>query len=126
MRVLTRAALTVAVVVSCAGAVRAEPGGGTLEFQPETVTNRTPLPGPSLIAATSNILYVPFRFAVTTVVGVVGGATGFLLAGDRDAAQDVWGLTDGQSILTQEVMQGKEPLSFGNYEAHLHLAPSME
>jgi hypothetical protein len=59
-----------------------------------------------------NVVYVPVRLAVSTVVGVVGGVTGFFLAGDREGAQDVWGLLNGQTIITQDILQGKEEFHF--------------
>ena len=40
------------------------------------------------------------------------GITGFLLAGDRDGAQDVWGLINGQTIITQDILQGKQEFNF--------------
>jgi len=72
------------------------------------VTNRAPLAGWSLGAAAINVVYIPVRLAVSTVVGVLGGVTGFFLAGDREGAEDVWGLVNGQTIITQDILQGRE------------------
>jgi hypothetical protein len=126
MGIRTRVAVVAALIVSCAGGVRAESYGGSYGFQPQELTDRTPLPGPSLVAATTNILYMPARLAVSIVSAELGGATGFLLAGDADAASDVWGVFEGQSILTQDIVQGKERLRLGYYEYQLEMITPVE
>jgi hypothetical protein len=126
MNVCARVVVAAVLMLSFAGAAQAGYQPGSFEFQREEVTNRTPIPDWSLGAAVINIVYVPVRVAVTTVVGVVGGATGFLLAGDRDGAQDVWGLLNGQTIITQDILQGREPFEFVAYEEAPAAAQPME
>jgi hypothetical protein len=112
MKRFARVVVVAALVLSFAGVAQARYHRGAFEFEPEEVTNRTPIPGVSLGAALINIVYVPVRVAVTTVIGELGGITGFLLAGDRDGAQDVWGLINGQTIITQDILQGKQEFNF--------------
>lgn len=108
MKGFARVVVVAALVLSFAGVAQARYRNGAFEFEPEEVTNRAPLAGWSLGAAAINIVYMPVRLAVTTVVGVLGGVTGFFLAGDRDGAEDVWGLVNGQTMITQDILQGKE------------------
>jgi hypothetical protein len=82
---------------------------------------RHPLPGASLTAAAANLFYVPVRFAVTLVSAELGGLTGFLTGGNKHAAEDVWGVFEGQAILTRDAVQGIEPVRFGNLEYRLLL-----
>lgn len=82
---------------------------------------RQSLPGASLTAAVANIFYVPVRFAVTAVSAELGGLTGFLTGGNKHAAEDVWGMFEGQAILTRNAVQGLEPVRFGNLEHRLLL-----
>jgi hypothetical protein len=79
---------------------------------------QTYVPGgwPSFLAAASNIVYVPLRFAITIVTAEAGGLTGWLTGGDQAAAQAVWHSTDGQAYIRPEVIDGHERLRFGSYE----------
>jgi hypothetical protein len=112
MKGFTRVVVVAALILSFSGVAQARYHRGAFEFEPGVVTNRAPLAGWSLGAAMINVVYVPVRLAVSTVVGVVGGVTGFFLAGDREGAQDVWGLLNGQTIITQDILQGKEEFHF--------------
>ena len=112
MKRIARVVVAGALVLSFAGVAQAGYPSGAFEFEREEVTNRTPLPGVSLGAALINIVYVPVRLAVTTVIAELGGITGFLLAGDREGAQDVWGTINGQTIITQDILQGKQDFNF--------------
>jgi len=74
---------------------------------------REPDPGAAISAAVWNIFYMPVRFVVTIVGAEVGGLTGFLTAGNLQAAQDVWGVFDGQGVISPEIVRGEEPIRFG-------------
>ena len=82
----------------------------------ETVQGSAPDAGASLLAALSNIVYFPLRFAITMVTAEVGGFTGFMTGGDEAAAESVWQSTEGQACITPEVIEGREPLRFGRWE----------
>jgi hypothetical protein len=71
---------------------------------------REPSPGLALTAAFANVVFFPVRLGVTVFGGVLGGFTGFMTAGNEEAADDVWGLFEGQNILTPEILSGKESL----------------
>ena len=118
MKTLTRLVLGAALLGLGMGTAQADMMHGA---QLKPTLKRDPQPGPSLVAATANLFYTPIRLGVTTVGAVLGGATGFLLAGDENGAQDVWGLIEGQSMLTQDIVQGKEDVRFGRYEYNLLL-----
>ena len=110
MRILRRAVIVVALVALSAGSAWAE------EMRPLCEQVHQPNPGAAAIAAGMNLVYVPVRFAVTVVGAQLGGLTGFLTAGDTDAARDVWGLADGEGFLTSRMVQGEESLHFGQLE----------
>jgi len=101
---LVVSAVTLTLLVVPAGADELFPQ--ELERKPDT----------ALGAAVGNVVFLPVRLAGTTFGGVLGGFTGFMTAGNRDAADDVWDLFQGQNILTPEIIEGKEALRFGYLE----------
>jgi hypothetical protein len=105
MRIRLVALSVAASAMLFAGSVRAQ------ELQRETV--RTRHPGAAAMAAIGNVVFAPVRFALTIVNAGVGGATGKLTAGDRQAASDVFGLTSGQGFLQPEMLTGTETLYVG-------------
>ena len=84
--------------------------------------DRQPHPGASALAATCNILFMPIRVTLAAVGGELGGLTGFLTAGNKHAAHDIWGLPpfDGQMYLEPDMLYGKEPLMVGDLEYRMH------
>ncbi|MBX3026982.1 hypothetical protein KF840_18910 [bacterium] len=78
-------------------------------------------PGAAALAAVGNVVYAPVRFVVTLLNAGTGGLTGHLTMGDRVAANDVFGLTDGQGFLQPEMFTGQESLAFGEYRYSLQV-----
>lgn len=112
MMALQRLVTTVALVALLAASAGAE----------MTVpAERQSLPGAAAVAMFSNLVYVPIRFAVTVVSAELGGLTGFLTGGNKANAEDIWGVFDGQAILTRPMVQGEEPVRFGRYEHSIYL-----
>jgi hypothetical protein len=107
MRTLSRFAVVFAVLVLVVTAAAAS------DLIPQELDRR---PDAALGAAVGNVVFLPVRLAVTTVGGVLGGFTGFMTAGNHDAADDVWDLFQGQNILTPDIVEGKEALRFGYME----------
>jgi len=70
-------------------------------------------PMSALAAAGLNIFYFPVRFAFTVVGAEIAGVTGFLTAGNTEAAGDVASLFDGSQVITPDIVDGTEPLRFG-------------
>ncbi len=70
-------------------------------------------PGYALAAALMNVFYVPVRLAVTVVGAELSGITGFLTAGNQEAAGDVASVFDGTQFLTPEHVEGTERIRFG-------------
>jgi hypothetical protein len=73
-------------------------------------------PDLGLAAALGNLVFFPVRLGITTAGGLLGGFTGFMTAGNQEAAADVWDLFQGQNILTPEILDGKEALRLGYLE----------
>lgn len=94
---------------------------GVVQAQLQPMQYREPRPGSAALAAVGNIIFMPVRVAVTAVGAELGGLTGWLTAGNRDAAHDIWGLFDGQQYLQPDMMYGQEPLEFGQYEFNMHV-----
>lgn len=78
-------------------------------------------PGAAALAAVGNVVYVPVRFVITLLNAGTGGLTGHSTMGDRVAADDVFGLTDGQGFLQPEMFTGRESLAFGEYRYNLQV-----
>jgi hypothetical protein len=109
-------ATVLAAGLLCAGAARAQ-----MDLEP--VTNREPHPGSAALAAIGNVVFMPIRFALVTVGGELGGLTGWLTAGNENAAHDIWRLPpfDGQTYLQPEMLYGEEPLMIGDLEYRMHV-----
>lgn len=101
-------AVTSALLVGLLGAA-----AGAQEAAP---IQRSHSPGLAAAAALINVVYVPVRFAITAVGGVLGGFTGFITFGDRAAAEAIWGLTDGSMVITPEMLNGTEEFHFSAYD----------
>ena|SRR5512139_3660699 len=88
------------------------------EMTPPEVMQPVEMPdaGASLLAAVSNLVYFPLRFAITLVTAEVGGFTGWMTGGDEGAADAVWASTEGQPFIPPEVMEGRERLQFGGWQ----------
>ena len=108
MSMWARSVVAFVLVMVLAGAASAQ--------EAEAFRDREPAPGPALGAAFANVVFMPVRLGVSIVGAELGGFTGFMTAGNRQAAGDVWALFDGQSILTPEILQGKENFRFGSLE----------
>jgi hypothetical protein len=93
----------------------------TASAQLQPLEHREPRPGSAALAALGNVLFVPVRVAVTTVGAGLGGLTGWLTAGNRHAAHDVWGLFDGQQYLQPEMLYGDEVLEMGHLQFRMHV-----
>lgn len=91
--------------------------------QLEPVERRQPHPGSAALAAVINVVFVPVRIALTTVGAGLGGLTGWLTAGNKNAAADIWRLPpfDGQTYLQPEMLYGEEPLMIGELEYRMHV-----
>jgi hypothetical protein len=96
-------------------------GSAHAQLAPEQ--NREPRPGSAALAAAGNIVFMPVRVALAAVGAELGGLTGWLTAGNRDAADDIWGLPpfDGQMYLQPAMMHGEEPLQIGTLEFRMHI-----
>jgi hypothetical protein len=102
--------------------------GGSVHAQMYTpdlapIERREPHPGAAALAAVGNVLFVPVRVSLAAVGGVLGGLTGWLTAGNTNAARDIWSLPpfDGQQYLQPEMMYGQEPLMIGELEYRMHV-----
>jgi hypothetical protein len=62
-----------------------------------------------------NLVYVPVRFAITVVGGVLGGLEGVMSAGDTHAAEKIWQLTNGSQVITPEMLEGRQQWTFSGY-----------
>jgi len=90
--------------------------GATWAQEAEAFRDRQRAPGAALGAAFANLVFMPVRVSISVIGAELGGFTGFMTAGNRHAAEDVWALVDGHQILTPEVLQGKENFRFGSLE----------
>jgi hypothetical protein len=117
MRAARIALTVVATAMLCVGAARAQSSGPVQALQPH--------PGAAALAAACNIVFMPVRVALAAVGAELGGITGWLTAGNANAAEDVWHLPpfDGQMYLQREMMYGEEPLDFGEYSYRMHVTP---
>jgi hypothetical protein len=96
---------------------------GSAQAQLTPIQNREPRPGASALAALANIVYMPVRVAGAAIGAELGGLTGWLTAGNTNAARDIWHLPpfDGQMFLQPDMMYGQEPVQFGEYQFHMHV-----
>jgi hypothetical protein len=120
MRILTHAIVGVGLVVLFAGSAMAQ------RMAPATVTYTEPDPGAVSLAAFTNIFYLPLRLAVTTVTAELGGLAGFLNAADTKSSRDIWRLTEGQAIITPEMLRGDEMFRFGQWQGRMGVLRSDE
>lgn len=107
MHKLSRMVVLVALMAIGAGSAWAEQG---------VPRNREPEPQAAIAAAVANVVFIPIRMGISVIGGELGGLVGFLTAGNRDAAHDVWDLFQGQSIITPDMAAGRESLEFGTLE----------
>jgi hypothetical protein len=99
--------------------------GGHVQAQSDPVQVREPRPGAATLAALGSVLYAPVRISLAAVGSVLGGLTGWLTAGNEQAAQDIWQLPpfDGQMFLQPDMMYGAEPVEWGQYSFRMHITP---
>ncbi len=96
---------------------------GSAQAQLAPVQKREPRPGSAALAAGANIVFMPVRVALAAVGAGLGGLTGWLTAGNKNAANDIWRLPpfDGQMYLQPEMLYGAEPLMIGDLEFRMHI-----
>jgi hypothetical protein len=78
--------------------------------------DRPQRPGAAVGTAVLNLVYVPVRLAVTAVGLTASSLTGWLTAGNQNAADDTWNVFRGQAFLTPSILEGKERLRVGPWE----------
>ena len=108
--------LTVVVAMPVWAAEQMLAGGEPASQMTETSTGLEPDAGASLLAALTNIVYFPLRLTITLATAEVGGFTGWITGGNEAAARAVWQSTDGQAMITPDVIEGREPLRFGRWQ----------
>ena len=96
---------------------------GAASAQMDPAETREPHPGSAALAAAGTVVFMPIRFALVAVGGELGGLTGWLTAGNQNAAHDIWRLPpfDGQTYLEPEMLYGEEPLMIGDLEYRMHV-----
>ena len=108
MRRLHQFAMATAVALLLVGSASAQEG----DFAPA----REPQPRVGLSAMVINAFFVPLRFPVTVAGAALAGATGWLTAGHRHAADDVFGLVDGTQVITPEIIEDRARFSWSAYD----------
>jgi hypothetical protein len=104
----------VATVSAASGAPHsAEAYPDSKNFQPRE--SYEPSVGAILGAFALNLVYVPVRFAITVVGAGLGGLEGLMSAGDKEAAAQIWKLTDGSQVITPAMLEGRQPWTFSGY-----------
>jgi hypothetical protein len=81
------------------------------DAHPERISPR--LAGTALLI---NIVYIPARIALTAVVAVLGGLTGFLTFGNHEAADSMFRMVDGPQVITPQMLEGTERWHLGAYD----------
>lgn len=121
MKPVRTAVMLLAVAMLCVGTARAQ--SYTYAAQLDPVERRVPHPGSAALAAVGNVLYMPFRVVFASIGAGLGGLTGWMTAGNKNAAADIWHLPpfDGQVYLQPEMMYGEEPLMIGDLEFRMHV-----
>jgi hypothetical protein len=119
MRTVRIAMTLLAGAMLCVGSAHAQMSAAQLE----PVERHQPHPGSAALAAIGNVVFMPVRIALTTVGAGLGGLTGWLTAGNKNAADDIWRLPpfDGQTYLQPEMLYGEEPLMIGQLEFRMHV-----
>jgi len=109
---MKRLACAVAVLAMLSGAGRAwgVEQNPQLELAPVPPAQRA---GVSLAAGLLNAVYFPVRLVLTIVTAELGGFTGMMTGGDRQAAWAVWDATEGQAFITPAMLEGRETMRFG-------------
>src|SRR5690349_17803489 len=103
---LQQLAMATAVALAMAGSAQAQ------DYEPV----REPQPRVGLSAMVINAFFVPLRFPVTVAGAALAGATGWLTAGNRHAADDVFGLVDGTQVITPEIIEDRARFSWSAYD----------
>jgi hypothetical protein len=106
MRRLHQLAMATALAMAMAGSARGQ------EFAPV----REPQPRVGLSAMVINAFFIPLRFPVTVAGAALAGATGWLTAGNRHAADDVFGLVDGTQVMTTDIIEQRERFTWSAYD----------
>ena len=107
MRRLQQFGVAIAVAMLLIGSARAQEG----YLAPVRESPRV-----AVSAAVINAFFVPLRFPVTVAGAALAGATGWLTAGNRRAADDVFGLVDGTQVFTPAIIEERERFSWGAYD----------
>jgi hypothetical protein len=108
MKRLRQLAMATTVVALLANGARAADDG----FAPP----REPQPRAALTATLMNALYLPIRFPITVLGAWTAGLTGFLTAGNKHAANDIFGLVDGSQVITPAMLEKRERFTFSAYD----------
>jgi hypothetical protein len=108
MRRLQQFAMATALALAMTGSAYAQ----GQDFEPV----REPQPRVGLSAMVINAFFVPVRFPVTVVGAALAGATGWLTAGNRNAADDIFGLVDGTQVITEDVIEKRERFTWSAYD----------
>ena len=90
--------------------------GGAAQAQEPAPVVRSHNPGLATAALFINMVYIPVRLGLTAVGAVLGGLTGFMTFGDKEAAEAMWGLTNGSMVITPEMLEGTERWHFSDYD----------
>jgi hypothetical protein len=106
MRRLTQFAMATAVALAMAGSAQGQ------DYEPV----REPQPRVGLSAMVINAFFIPLRLPVTVVGAALAGTTGWLTAGNRHAADDVFGLVDGTQVMTMDIIEKREPFHWSAYD----------
>ena len=109
MRILQRSILAMAVLVIAVGTVRASHMDARAEPQQY---KKGPSATAAAMAATLNVVYIPVRLGFTIVGSWLAGITGFLTAGDEDAALAVGDALCGSASITPGMLEGEERIEF--------------
>ena len=81
----------------------------------ELVESYEPSAGAVVGALAINLVYVPVRFAITVVGAIAGGFEGIFSVGNEEAAETIFGLTDGSQVITPAMLEGRERWTFSRY-----------
>jgi hypothetical protein len=103
--------LLVAMTFTASAMLFVAAAGAQQPMQPASA--RSPQPGMAALAAVSNVVYAPVRFAVTVVNAAVGGVTGLLTLNDVSAADDVFAIGTGPGFLQPEMLSGQRSVEAG-------------
>jgi hypothetical protein len=112
MRILKILVFVLTLMAMAAGSAQA---GSVYYPYPESAEVRRPAPGSAAIAASANLVYAPARLVLTVIDAWLGGLTGFLTAGDANAARDVANALGGTPVITPEIIRGEERMRFGQF-----------